>query len=893
MPEDDLRREKIEGGLPLNYQQLTELFPEAKAVPQVQFDLKCAGAVVFKKFQPGEVLCEEGDFGSTAYYLVKGSVNVFITSRAGAGGGKEPGLMSRIFGGKKAGAPTGVQSMLRKFISTDSGDLSLENPIASLNSGELFGEMTCRNFQPRSATIQAAEPCEVVEMLRVFLDLLLGQTDHEPEADFVRSVARPPALKDEAPAPVGPDGKPLAPAAGEKLHKRRESKERKPNSHWKTGYWHWDADKTQFAWREGGWEVPPTNHFWLGGSWLQRDQEWVEVEGRWQPFILLEPPPEPKAEEPSAQPSPEHQWRPGEWIWQPRKPDETGSPDNFSWQPGKWEKPKAKGSAWVPSEWEPIGENDGFRYVPGREVSPFQVRMNETYRSRSLVNHLKSVELFTHVDSVALDELAKRATFKSCYPGERICEQGDPANHFFLIRSGMVKVVSGFPHLVKARSESQTRARRAVMESAKIDYRLQQAKDEAEYSVIAGQKADADRVAADALVRSRHAADEEAASVSTYLRRGDYFGEMGLVGGFFEDFPELKRPRRTATCIALDRVELVSIHRDDFLSLLQSSASFREEIRRTVQARLSKQRLQKTVIQGVSTSFFEEKLFQAQNLLVIDLEKCTRCDQCVRACADAHDGAAVLHPVTKLVRDGRRFENYLVTAACRSCFDPLCMTRCPVSSIRRKENLEIIIEDWCIGCRACFDDCPFGNINMIDQFEISPSNVELALNGPPAELTLSGVRIDRVKEVIAVAGRGGERAKGIEASLGGGKQSRKIVVRAVGSEVPDAKTKIALVLRLKDGSIIDFPSGSGGIKVKAAGEKAEIKVGSKAVKVKASTCDLCTGLDMPSCVYACPHDAAMRVYPAEFFANGAPFEVKQQRPQPGDIDRRTTHIRLR
>src|SRR5438309_1870133 len=82
--------------------------------------------------------------------------------------------------------------------------------------------------------------------------------------------------------------------------------------------------------------------------------------------------------------------------------------------------------------------------------------------------------------------------------------------------------------------------------------------------------------------------------------------------------------------------------------------------------------------------------------------------------------------------------------------------------------------------------------------------------------------------------------------------------------------KIKLVLKLKDGSIVDFPSGSGGIKVKAAGEKAEIKAGSKAVKIKASTCDLCTGLDMPSCVYACPHDAAMRVYPAEFFANGAP-----------------------
>ncbi|MEQ1858675.1 MAG: cyclic nucleotide-binding domain-containing protein [Chthoniobacteraceae bacterium] len=894
MPDTDLQREKIEGGFTLGYEQLTAMFPEAKGVPQVQYDLKCANAVVLKRFAPGDIVCEEGEFGSTAFYLVKGKVNVFISSRAGAGEEK-PGFLSRIFGGPKVGARPGVQSMVRKFISTDSGDLSLENPIAALGSGELFGEMTCRNFQPRSATIQATEECEVIEMLRVFLDLLMGQTDREPEVEFNTTPAQPLVPKDESPAPVGPDGKPLPPPAGEKPHKRREPKERKPGAVWKSGWWRWDGDKNQFAWRDGGWEAPPANHFWLGGAWVRRDQEWIEVEGRWQPFILVNPPPEPKAEEPPAAPSAEHLWKAGEWVWQAVDPTQTSASDNFKWVPGRWDKPKAKGAAWVPAEWEVIGENDGYRYVPGREVSPFQVRMNETYRARSLVSHLKSVELFAKVDPAALDGVVERATFKSCYPGERICEQGDPAEHFYLIRSGMVKVVSGFTHLVKTRTEAQRHARRTIMEVAKLDFQLQQSADENEYASTATRKADLERNAADAQVRLRQAADEEAASVSTYLRRGDYFGEMGLVGGAFPEFEDLKKPRRTATCIALDRVELVVIAREDFLALLEASTVFRDEIRLTVQARLSKQRLQKAVMQGVSTSFFEEKLFQAQNLLVIDLDKCTRCDQCVRACADAHDGHAVLHPVTKLVRDGRRFENYLVTGACRSCFDPLCMTRCPVSSIRRKENLEIIIEDWCIGCRACFEDCPFGNINMIDQFELSPSNVELVQGGPPAELTLSGVRVDRVKEIIVTVkgAKGGERAKGIEASLGGGKQERKILVRATGGELPDAKAKIAMVLRLKDGSIVDFPSGSGGIKVKAAGEKAEIKAGSKAVKVKASTCDLCTGLEMPSCVYACPHDAAMRVYPAEFFANGAPFEVKRQGPQPGDIDRRTTHIRLR
>ena len=97
---------------------------------------------------------------------------------------------------------------------------------------------------------------------------------------------------------------------------------------------------------------------------------------------------------------------------------------------------------------------------------------------------------------------------------------------------------------------------------------------------------------------------------------------------------------------------------------------------------------------------------EAQSLLVLDLEKCTRCDDCVRACADAHDG------VTRLIREGLRFDKYLVATSCRQCRDPLCMVGCPVGSIRRRNSLEVIIEDWCIGCGLCAKNCPYGNINM-------------------------------------------------------------------------------------------------------------------------------------------------------------------------------------
>src|SRR5262249_26769332 len=39
------------------------------------------------------------------------------------------------------------------------------------------------------------------------------------------------------------------------------------------------------------------------------------------------------------------------------------------------------------------------------------------------------------------------------------------------------------------------------------------------------------------------------------------------------------------------------------------------------------------------------------------------------------------------------------------------------------------------------------------------------------------------------------------------------------------------------------------------------------VREKATTCDLCHDLKEPSCVYACPHGAAMRVEPLAFFAD--------------------------
>src|SRR5205823_4737192 len=229
-------------------------------------------------------------------------------------------------------------------------------------------------------------------------------------------------------------------------------------------------------------------------------------------------------------------------------------------------------------------------------------------------------------------------------------------------------------------------------------------------------------------------------------------------------------------CTALDAADVVKIPGAEFNLMLEKFPAVRAQLEPVAEARMAATQ-SRTIPPGLRLDdYLNQGLFEAQNLLLIDLDNCTRCDACVQACAKAHDG------VSRLLRDGLRYDHFLVATACRSCRDPLCMTQCPVGSIRRKENLEIIIEDWCIGCGKCAELCPYGNINM-----------------HPLEVT-------------------------------------KEVRTEVKSPTPGVPPQV----------------------------KIEKK---KTTTYKANTCDLCTELSVPSCVYACPHDAAKRVDPQRFFGD--------------------------
>jgi Fe-S-cluster-containing hydrogenase component 2 len=197
--------------------------------------------------------------------------------------------------------------------------------------------------------------------------------------------------------------------------------------------------------------------------------------------------------------------------------------------------------------------------------------------------------------------------------------------------------------------------------------------------------------------------------VLNYVGPGGYIGEIGLLA----DVPEIRARAplgvRTATCTALDHVDLVRISASDFRAILDEHPELREllvaeALRRLDADEASLRQIQQTPL----GDFLGQGLMNAQSLLVLDLEKCTRCDECTKACADTHQG------VTRLIREGLRFDKFLVASSCRSCLDPYCMVGCPVGSIRRRQSREIIIEDWCIGCGLCAENCPYGNINMVE-----------------------------------------------------------------------------------------------------------------------------------------------------------------------------------
>ncbi|HBE66745.1 MAG TPA: oxidoreductase [Planctomycetaceae bacterium] len=112
---------------------------------------------------------------------------------------------------------------------------------------------------------------------------------------------------------------------------------------------------------------------------------------------------------------------------------------------------------------------------------------------------------------------------------------------------------------------------------------------------------------------------------------------------------------------------------------------------------------------GLLEFLVEKRLINGQRAMAIDLDRCTRCDDCVRACASTHGGTPVFE------RRGMQYGKWMFAQACMHCEDPVCMIGCPTGAIHRdsESGLVAINESTCIGCKGCAESCPYDNIRMV------------------------------------------------------------------------------------------------------------------------------------------------------------------------------------
>ena len=152
--------------------------------------------------------------------------------------------------------------------------------------------------------------------------------------------------------------------------------------------------------------------------------------------------------------------------------------------------------------------------MPTFKGTSFKVEMEKKYRERSLETHLRSVPLFASVGDEFIAYLKEKVELVSYNQNQVICKEGEEADAFYLIRSGMVRVSQTMP---------------------------------------GGEM------------------------VRTYLSRGDYFGEIGL----------LRSIKRIATCAALDAVDVVKIPGSEFNLMLEKFPGVRAQLEPVAEARMA------------------------------------------------------------------------------------------------------------------------------------------------------------------------------------------------------------------------------------------------------------------------------------------------------------------
>ncbi|MDA8019180.1 MAG: cyclic nucleotide-binding domain-containing protein [Thermoanaerobaculia bacterium] len=213
--------------------------------------------------------------------------------------------------------------------------------------------------------------------------------------------------------------------------------------------------------------------------------------------------------------------------------------------------------------------------------------------------------------------------------------------------------------------------------------------------------------------------------VVTYLSKGMTLGEVELMVDGIATYE--------VTATSVEYAELVRLPYDRLRGLLESQPSVQRALWKATVGRLKELgagRNDPGRSDFIETAL-EQGLVQGNSIFLIDLDRCTRCDDCVRACAATHGGRP------RFVREGERLDRFLVPKSCYHCRDPVCLVGCPTGAIHRAglHDWVSITDEICIGCGTCSRNCPYDAIVMHDTGETWPDDmVPTLLRGRPRQV---------------------------------------------------------------------------------------------------------------------------------------------------------------
>ncbi|WP_070987696.1 cyclic nucleotide-binding domain-containing protein [Halofilum ochraceum] len=310
----------------------------------------------------------------------------------------------------------------------------------------------------------------------------------------------------------------------------------------------------------------------------------------------------------------------------------------------------------------------GLRDIRRRDAG-FRDHIDGLYRERSLAQHLREAPLFAHLDDDVLDEIARHTAFESHGTGEwfrdfkRVKGEADPTPTTVLEQEpviaeqghyldGLIMIRFGFARI-----------------SERLDH---------------GQR------------------------TTGYAGQSDVFGLAEIAHCWREGGePSFARSLRAIGTVDILRVPTYLV--EQYVLPNVPARLLPDPPAADVTPAGLEQCTDLGLPQSLVDFFVDERTINGRATMLIDTDRCTACDECVRACAEAHNN----NPRFK--RHGPIHDGVQVTNACMHCADPVCLIGCPTGAIHRHESGPVVIDDaTCIGCGTCANACPYDNISMVE-----------------------------------------------------------------------------------------------------------------------------------------------------------------------------------